>query len=108
MERLRRYSWPGNIRELENLTRRIAALYPQEVITEALIEAELGASAPLLGLSGGRAAWPTTRRPARRRRRTSSSSPASSATSPICSARSAIRRRRSASIIACCAISRRR
>ncbi|MGO9942523.1 MAG: nitrogen regulation protein NR(I) [Rhodoblastus sp.] len=52
MERLRRYSWPGNVRELENLTRRIAALYPQDVIGEALIEAELGASAPLLGLSG--------------------------------------------------------
>jgi two-component system, NtrC family, nitrogen regulation response regulator GlnG len=52
MERLRRYSWPGNVRELENLTRRIAALYPQDVIGEALIETELGASAPLLGLSG--------------------------------------------------------
>src|SRR5664280_364053 len=52
MERLRRYSWPGNVRELENLTRRVAALYPQDVIGEALIEAELGASAPLLGLSG--------------------------------------------------------
>ena len=52
MERLRRYSWPGNVRELENLARRIAALYPQDVIGEALIEAELGASAPLLGLSG--------------------------------------------------------
>jgi two-component system, NtrC family, nitrogen regulation response regulator GlnG len=51
MERLRHYSWPGNVRELENLTRRIAALYPQDVIGEALIETELGASAPLLGLS---------------------------------------------------------
>ncbi len=35
MDRLRRYPWPGNIRELENLTRRIAALYPQEVIAES-------------------------------------------------------------------------
>ena len=52
MDRLRRYSWPGNVRELENLTRRIAALYPQDVIGEALIESELGASAPLLGLTG--------------------------------------------------------
>jgi two-component system nitrogen regulation response regulator GlnG len=52
MERLRHYSWPGNVRELENLTRRIAALYPQDVIGEALIEAELGASAPLLGFGG--------------------------------------------------------
>jgi two-component system nitrogen regulation response regulator GlnG len=52
MERLRRYAWPGNIRELENLTRRIAALYPQEVITEQLIETELSASAPLQSLGG--------------------------------------------------------
>ena len=47
IDRLRRYPWPGNIRELENLTRRIAALYPQEDITEPLIEAELGLNAPL-------------------------------------------------------------
>ncbi len=50
MDRLRRYPWPGNIRELENLTRRIAALYPQEVISEQLIETELGLSAPLQSL----------------------------------------------------------
>ena len=36
------YSWPGNIRELENLIRRLAALYPQEVIGEALVDSELG------------------------------------------------------------------
>ena len=47
LDRLRRYSWPGNIRELENLARRLAALYPQETITEALIETELGLNAPL-------------------------------------------------------------
>ncbi|MGA2043468.1 MAG: nitrogen regulation protein NR(I) [Roseiarcus sp.] len=47
LERLRRYSWPGNIRELENLARRLAALYPQDTITEALIETELGLNAPL-------------------------------------------------------------
>lgn len=41
-DRLKRYRWPGNIRELENLTRRLAALYPQEVITAPLVEAELG------------------------------------------------------------------
>ena len=38
---MKRYRWPGNIRELENLVRRLAALYPQEVITEQLVEAEL-------------------------------------------------------------------
>ena len=41
-DRLKRYRWPGNIRELENLTRRLAALYPQETIAESLVEAELG------------------------------------------------------------------
>ncbi len=56
MDRLRRYPWPGNIRELENLTRRIAALYPQEVITEQLIEAELGFAAPLQSLGAPLAA----------------------------------------------------
>ncbi|MCS6891468.1 MAG: nitrogen regulation protein NR(I) [Rhodovarius sp.] len=41
MERLKRHSWPGNARELENLMRRLAALYPQETIDEAAVDAEL-------------------------------------------------------------------
>jgi two-component system nitrogen regulation response regulator GlnG len=41
LDRMKRYRWPGNIRELENLIRRLAALHPQEVITEQLVEAEL-------------------------------------------------------------------
>ena len=50
LDRLKRYPWPGNIRELENLARRLAALYPQEVVTESLIEAELSFAAPMQSL----------------------------------------------------------
>ncbi len=42
LERMKRHRWPGNIRELENLVRRLAALYPQETVTEQLVETELG------------------------------------------------------------------
>jgi two-component system nitrogen regulation response regulator GlnG len=41
LDHLRRYRWPGNIRELENLIRRLAALYPQDLITASVVEAEL-------------------------------------------------------------------
>ncbi len=41
LDRMKRYRWPGNIRELENLIRRLAALHPQEVVSEQLIEIEL-------------------------------------------------------------------
>ncbi|MBL8531908.1 MAG: sigma 54-interacting transcriptional regulator [Hyphomonadaceae bacterium] len=46
VERLKRYDFPGNVRELENLLRRSAALSPASVITAGDIEAELvGAAA---------------------------------------------------------------
>ncbi len=41
LERMKKYRWPGNIRELENMIRRLAALHPQEMISDALVEAEL-------------------------------------------------------------------
>jgi two-component system nitrogen regulation response regulator GlnG len=41
VERLKRHPWPGNARELENLMRRLAALYPQEMIDEVAVNAEL-------------------------------------------------------------------
>ncbi|HZS83766.1 MAG TPA: nitrogen regulation protein NR(I) [Stellaceae bacterium] len=46
MERLKTYRWSGNVRELENLVRRLTALYSQEVIGIEVIEAELADAAP--------------------------------------------------------------
>jgi Response regulator containing CheY-like receiver, AAA-type ATPase, and DNA-binding domains len=46
LERLRTYRWPGNVREVENLVRRLAALYTQEVIGVDVIEAELAQAVP--------------------------------------------------------------
>jgi two-component system nitrogen regulation response regulator GlnG len=44
LECFKRHHWPGNIRELENLVRRLTALYSQEVITADIINAELSSS----------------------------------------------------------------
>jgi two-component system, NtrC family, nitrogen regulation response regulator GlnG len=46
MERLKMQRWSGNVRELENLVRRLAALYSQEVIGPEAVEAELAEASP--------------------------------------------------------------
>jgi len=46
MERLATWRWAGNVRELENLVRRLAALYSEEVIGLEIIERELADPSP--------------------------------------------------------------
>ncbi len=58
IDRLKDYAWPGNVRELENFVRRMAALYPQDVITGEIVDVELRgerdgvAGSPVDGYSG--------------------------------------------------------
>ncbi|MGO8112650.1 nitrogen regulation protein NR(I), partial [Rhizobium leguminosarum] len=46
LELMKAYAWPGNVRELENLIHRLMALYPQDVITREIIDAELRSEVP--------------------------------------------------------------
>ncbi|MDX2264638.1 MAG: nitrogen regulation protein NR(I) [Hyphomicrobiales bacterium] len=46
LDRLKRHTWPGNIRELENMVRRLTALYAQDTITRDIIDNELNAAQP--------------------------------------------------------------
>ena len=48
MERLKSHRWSGNVRELENLVRRLSALYSDEVIGVGVIEAELADASPMV------------------------------------------------------------
>jgi two-component system nitrogen regulation response regulator GlnG len=46
IDRLKAHPWPGNIRELENFVRRLAALYTQDTLTSQIIEQELVEALP--------------------------------------------------------------
>jgi two-component system nitrogen regulation response regulator GlnG len=46
-EVLKAHDWAGNVRELENLVRRLAALYSDEVITADIVRAELAGAPPI-------------------------------------------------------------
>ena len=50
MDRLKKHRWTGNVRELENLIRRLAALHAQEVISIDIIEAELADTASVAAM----------------------------------------------------------
>ncbi len=52
MDALKSHAWPGNARELENLMRRLAALYPQEVIGADAVAAELAEAVQPAGPDG--------------------------------------------------------
>ena len=54
VDRLKQHSWPGNARELENLMRRLAALYPQETIDAEAVSAELSEAEPPAEAGGAR------------------------------------------------------
>jgi two-component system nitrogen regulation response regulator GlnG len=52
LELIRAYSWPGNVRQLENTVRRLVVTAPEEVIGRAEVEAVLGAQPnmePMIG-----------------------------------------------------------
>ena len=43
---LQKYDWPGNVKELENLIRRICALYSDNLITDEIVQSELMKALP--------------------------------------------------------------
>ena len=56
MALMRKYSWPGNVRQLENAVRRLGLTARSDQITRAEVESVLGSqpgTEPVLGLSDG-------------------------------------------------------
>ena len=49
IDRMKQYSWQGNVRELENVMRRLAALCPEETITGDIVSAELAETSSSAG-----------------------------------------------------------
>jgi two-component system nitrogen regulation response regulator GlnG len=47
-EELKKYNWPGNVKELENFIKRIVVLYPEKKITSLFVSNELTKSRELL------------------------------------------------------------
>ena len=47
IEQMKKHPWHGNVRELENFVRRLAALYAQETLTANIVAHELANSSPV-------------------------------------------------------------
>ena len=60
VDRLKQHNWPGNVREVENLMRRLAALCPEEIITGDIIGIELADAEPPSAPVAGAVAGPDT------------------------------------------------
>ena len=63
---LKKQDWTGNVRELENLMRRLCVLCPDDVISGAVVAQEISARPSSAATPAGRAAAAARRTPSRR------------------------------------------